>query len=148
MRHVLPIALLFVSILCAVAQDRHAGWTDKNNGQEYAAYMLQLTYHERGYMSAQVNRKRSGEEDIFIVNPGPVFHFKEIKIVGLPEILAQQALKDAPKIGEVYSAARVNDWLTEGRKQRAVWSFSHRFAGQETRLDPATATANVTVHFK
>ena len=148
MRNALPIALLFVSILCAVSQDQRSAWTDKNNGQEYAAYMLQMTYHERGYMSAQVNHKRSEEEDIFVVNPGPVFHFKEIKIVGLPELLAQQALKDAPKIGEVYSAARVNDWLTEGRKQRSVSSFSQRFAGQETRLDHATATANVTVHFK
>ena len=59
--------------------------------------------------------KRSEEEDIFVVNPGPVFHFKEIKIVGLPELLAQQALKDAPKC-EVYSAARVNDSVSRRQK--------------------------------
>jgi len=70
----------------------------------YATYMLRTTYYERGYMSAQVDVKRSGEEDVFVVNPGPVFHFKDVKIVGLPENLVQQVMKDAPKTGEVYSA--------------------------------------------
>ena len=90
----------------------------------------------------------SGEEDVFVVNPGPVFHFKDIKIVGLPEPLAQQVLKDAPKTGDVYSAARVNDWIAEGRKQLSQSSLAQRVARQETRLDQATATATVTVLFK
>jgi outer membrane protein assembly factor BamA len=148
MRNALPIALLFVSALQAVAQDQRSSWTDKNNGQEYAAYMLQTTYYERGYMSAQVNHKRSGEADVFVVNPGPVFRFKGIKVVGLSEKLAQQVLKDAPKTGEVYSAARVNDWLAEGRKELSQSNIAPKFARQETGLDHGTATANVTVWFK
>jgi outer membrane protein assembly factor BamA len=114
----------------------------------YAAYMLRTTYYERGYMSAQVDVKRSGEEDVFVVNSGPVFHFKDVKIVGLPEDLAQQVMKYAPKTGEVYSAARITDRLEEGTKQLAEPTVVQKFAGEETRLDQATATATVTLLFK
>ena len=145
MRKVLPIALVCVSCIL-MGQDRTA-WTDKNNGPMYAKYMLQTTYYERGYMSAQVSVKQSGEEDVFVVNPGPVFHFKDVKIVGLPEGLVQQAMKDAPKTGEVYSAARLNDWLSHEVKQLATAGIRQKFSRQETRIDRQSAFATVTVSF-
>jgi outer membrane protein assembly factor BamA len=147
MRKALPIALVCVSCI-VLAQDQRPGWTDKNNGQMYAAYMLRTTYYERGYMSAQVDVKRSGEEDVFVVNPGPVFHFKDVKIVGLPENLVQQVTKDAPKAGEVYSAGRVSDWIEQAVKQIETARVAQEFAGEEVRLDHAAATANVTILFK
>ena len=147
MRKALPIALVFVSCIL-VAQDQRSGWTDKNNGQMYAAYMLRTTYYERGYMSAQIDVKRSGEEDVFVVNPGPVFHFKYVKIVGLPENLVQQVMKDAPKAGEVYAAGRVSDWLEQAGKQIEMAGVEQKFAGEEVRLDHSVAAANVTVLFK
>ena len=146
MRKALPIALVCVSCI-VLGQDQRSGWTDKNNDQMYAAYMLRTTYYERGYMSAQVDVRRSGEEAVFVVNPGPAFHFKDVKIVGLPENLAQQVMKDAPKAGELYSAARVSDWLAQG-EQLVTAGMAHKFAGEEIRLDHATATATVTVSFK
>lgn len=145
MRKVLPIALVCVSCI-VLGQDQRSRWTDKNNGQMYAAYMLRTTYYERGYMSAHVNVKQSGEEDIFVVNPGPVFRFKEVKIVGLPENLTQQVMNDAPKTGEVYSAARVNDWLEQEEKR--LPGMVQKLAGEEAHLDRANATATVTVLFK
>jgi hypothetical protein len=60
-------------------------------------------------MSAHVDVKRSGKEDVFVVNPGPVFHFKNVEIFGLPENLTRQVMSDGPKMAEVYSASRVND---------------------------------------
>jgi len=63
----------------------------------------------------------------------------------LPDNLAQQLMKDAPKTGEVYSAARVSDWLEEGRKQVAKASIVQKFAIKEVRLDRANATVTVTV---
>jgi hypothetical protein len=137
---------LRLRLLYRARQDRHSGWTDKNNGQEYAAYTLRTTCYEPGDMSAHVNFKRSGEEDVFVVSPGPVFHFKDVKMVGLPENLARQMMNDAPQTGEVYSQARINHWLAEGSKQLAEASSVQKFA--ETRLDPATATATLTVWFK
>jgi hypothetical protein len=145
MRRALPIALVCVSCI-VIGQDRRSGWTDKNNGQKYAAYMLQTTYYERGYMSAHVDIKRSGQEDVFVVNPGPVFHL-DVKIVGLPENLAQQVMKDAPKTGEVYSAARVNDWLAQEEKQLATTGMAQKFKRAETRLDHEAAFATVIVSF-
>jgi outer membrane protein assembly factor BamA len=145
-RKALPIALVCVSCI-VLGQDRRSGWTDKNNGQKYAAYMLQTTYYERGYMAAHVDIKRSGQEDVFVVNPGPVFHFKDVKIVGLPENLTQQVMKDAPKTGEVYSAARVNDWLAQEEKQLATTGMAQRFAREETQLDHDAASATVIVSF-
>jgi outer membrane protein assembly factor BamA len=147
MRKALPIALVCVSCI-VLGQDQRSGWTDKNNGQMYAAYMLRTTYYERGYMSAQVDVKRSGEEDVFVVNPGPVFHFKDVKIVGLPEDLAQQVMKYAPKTGEVYSAARITDWLEQEEKRLPEASIVQKFAGEEAHLDRANATATVIVLFK
>jgi outer membrane protein assembly factor BamA len=146
MRKALPIVLVCLS--CMVhGQDRHSGWTDKNNGQNYAAYMLQTTYFERGYMSAHVNVKQSGEEDIFVVHPGPVFHFKDVKIVGLPENLTRQVMNDAPKTGEVYCAARVNDWLVQEDKRLTTAGMGQKFARQETRLDRESSSVTVTVSF-
>jgi hypothetical protein len=78
-------------------------------------------------MSAH-NVKRSEEEDIFVVNPGPVFHFKDVKIVGLPENLTRQVMNGAPKTGEVYSAARVNDWLAQEEKRLATAGMGQKFA--------------------
>jgi len=49
-----------------------------------------------------------------------VFHFKDVKILNLPENLVPQVVKDAPKTGDVYSAARVNDWLAQEEKRRAT----------------------------
>ncbi len=142
------LLITLVCVSCIVlGQDRRSGWTDKNNGQEYAAYMLQTTYYERGYMSAHVSIKRSGQEDVFVVNPGPVFHFKDVKIVGLSENLAQQVMKDAPKSGEVYSAARVNDWLAQEEKQVATAGMAQKFAREETQLDHEAASATVIVSF-
>ena len=146
MRKALPIALVFLSCM-VLGQGRDSGWTDKNNGQHYAAYMLQTTYYERGYMSAHVNVKQSGEEDIFVVNPGPVFHIKDVKIVGLPENLTRQVIHDAPKMGEVYSAARVNDWLAQEEKRLATAGKGQKFARQETRLDRESSSVTVTVSF-
>jgi len=86
---------------------------DKNYGQQYAAYILKSTYYERGYLAAIVDIRPSGKGDIYVVNPGPVFHFKEIKVVGLPANLVLQVINDAPKTGEVYSMARLDDWLIQ-----------------------------------
>jgi outer membrane protein assembly factor BamA len=147
MRKALPIALVCVSCI-VLGQNQRSGWTDKNNRQMYAAYMLRTTYYERGYMSADVNVERSGGQDVFVVNPGPVFHFKDVKIVGLPENIAQQVMKDAPNTGEVYSAARITDWLEQEEKRLREESIVQRFAGEEARLDRANATATVTVLFK
>jgi len=142
------LSIALVCLSCMVfGQDRHSGWTDKNNGQNYAAYMLQMTYNERGYMSAFVNVKQSGEEDIFVVNPGPVFHFKDVKIVGLPENLTGQVMSHAPKTGEVYSAARVNDWLAREEKRLATAGMGQKVARQETRLDRESSSVTVTISF-
>jgi outer membrane protein assembly factor BamA len=131
-----------------LGQDRGSRWTDKNNGESYAAYMLQTSYYERGYMSAHVNIKRSAQEDVFVVHPGPLFHFRDVQIVGLSETLTQQAMKDAPKAGEVYSATRVNDWVAQEEKWLATTGITQKFAREETRLDHKTAFATVTVLFK
>ena len=147
MRKALPIALVFVSCI-VFGQDRRSGWTDKNNGQEYAAYMLQTTYYERGYMSAHVNIRRSGQDDVFVVNPGPLFHFKDVKIVGLPQNLVQEVMKDAPKSGDVYSAAHVSDWVAQEEKRLATTGTKQNSARQEMQLGHQAAFVNVTVTFQ
>jgi hypothetical protein len=72
----------------------------------------------------------------------------DFKVVGLPENLAQQVMRDAPKTGEVYSAARITDWLEQEEKRVPEASMVQKFAGEEAHLDRANATATVTMLFK
>jgi len=146
MRKAIPIALVFVACV-VLGQDQRSGWTDKNNGQNYAAYMLKTTYYERGYMSADVKIRQSVEGDIFVVNPGPVFHFQNVNVIGLPEALVRQFMKDAPKSGEAYSADRVNEWLAQQEKWLAKMGVVRNLPRQETRMDHEAASATVTVSF-
>jgi len=147
-RITLVVFTLCVSCSLSAQVSSEQRWTDKNDAEQYAAYMIQIAYNELGYMSAKVDVKRNAEEEVFIVNPGPVFHFKDIRIVGLPGNFAGKMMNNAPKTGEVYSQARINDWLAEGSQQLAAGSIVQKFAGQEVRLDRATATTTVTVLFK
>jgi outer membrane protein assembly factor BamA len=147
-RIALVVFTLSISVYSRAQQGYEQRWTDKNNAEEYAAYVIQIAYNERGYISAKVEVKQSAEEDVFVVNPGPVFHFKDIRVVGLPENVARQMMNSAPKTGEVYSQARINDWLAEGSKQLAAASIVQKFAGQKVRMDRAAATAIVTVLYK
>jgi hypothetical protein len=47
--------VLFLSVYsCAQEGTVEHGWTDKNNTEMYAAYMLQNAYNEQGYGGAEV----------------------------------------------------------------------------------------------
>lgn len=58
--------------------------------------------------------------DVFTVAPGPIYHFKSVTVTGLPENAMTVVMHDALKAGDVYSAARVNDWLADVKKRLAV----------------------------
>ena len=82
-------------------------WTNQNNLQMSAAYMLQTSYYEHGHMGAQVQVSQQHGRDVFTVAPGPLYHFKSVTVTGLPENAMKVVMHDAPKGGDVYSAARV-----------------------------------------
>lgn len=149
MRKILLFALLAVCCGGALAQDSvGSGWTDKNNSEMYAAYILRIAYYERGYMAANVTVSRSGTQDVFSVEPGPIYHFKNVSVVGLPENYVGSVMQDAPKAGEVYSAARVNDWLAQVKQKAGNEGRTLKIVHRETNLDHATATANVIITFE
>ena len=148
MRRVLPFALMLVCCVPLIAQHVvPANWSDKNTTQMSAAYMLKLAYYERGYMGAHVIATRTEGRDVYRVNSGPVYHFKEVEVTGLLGDDLKTAMENAPKSGDVYSAARVNEWIkdVEGRLGKS---------GQPTRGHQAqefrrtTASVNVSVQFE
>ena len=81
------------------------------------------------------------------MNPGPVFHFKEIKVVGLSDNLVLQVMNDAPKTGEVYSMARLDDWLIQETNRLAAKGTAQKLALQELQVNREDACVTVTVSF-
>jgi outer membrane protein assembly factor BamA len=92
-------------------QSTDSRWTDKNNTERYAAYLLSAAYAEHGYYGAKVEIKQAGTKRLFIVDPGQIFHVKEVLVTGLQTFPEDKIVQDAPKSGDVYSAARTNEWI-------------------------------------
>jgi hypothetical protein len=108
----IALALFTLSIgFSAYAQGTpERGWTDKNNADEYAAYMIQIAYSELGYLGARVQIRTDGARRIFDVEPGRIYHIKAVRIQGNNDLPAE-AMTAAPTVGDVYFDARVNDWV-------------------------------------
>jgi outer membrane protein assembly factor BamA len=121
--------------------------SDQNTLQMAAAYMLGVSYNERGYMGARVQVTQQDGKDVFTVNPGPLYHFKSVTVTGLPENAMTVVMQDAPKAGDVFSAARVNDWLIEAKKRLQVRGQNLKVR-QEGHLDHASASVTVMIAFQ
>ena len=121
------------------AQDNPGrGWTDKNNAEEYAAYLIRIAYYDLGYLGARVQVRENGTRRIFEVEPGRVYRIKDVQILGNNDLPAQ-AITAAPTVGDVYSNARINDWVDTLRrryKKDASWGM---------RADHANASVMIEV---
>lgn len=136
------IAVLSAGIYSFAQTGPERGWTDKNNAEESAAYMIRVSYYEQGYMDANVRVKQDGSREVFEVEPGRIYHVKELRVVGGSRLPAE-AMAGAPVSGEIYSAGRMNDWVSTINKQyrrRASWgaTYDHSKAevAIEVRLNP------------
>lgn len=149
MKAKLAIAVLLISGLSMFAQETTTpGWTDKNNAQMYAAYMVRVAYYELGYMGARVNVERKGAKQVFVVDRGPVYQLKEIAISGLPEIDVRTVMHDAPKPGDVYSQARVNEWVKAAKKEYTAGRGGEKQPLMGVHLDHEHAQVTVTLVFE
>ena len=92
-------------------QSTDNNWTDKNNTEHYAAYLLSVAYREHGYYSAKVEIKQAGSKRLFTVDPGQLFHVKEVLVTGLQTFPENKILRDGPKPGDIDSAGRTNEWI-------------------------------------
>jgi hypothetical protein len=67
----LPLTFLCGALLLAQnLQPTDGNWTDQNNTEQYAAYLLETTYYQQGYCGARVEIKQDGSKRLFIVEPG------------------------------------------------------------------------------
>ena len=111
------LIVLFLSVYaCAQEGTVEHGWTDKNNTEMYAAYMLQGAYYEQGYLGAKVEIRQAGTKRVFVVQPGRIYHVGRFDLSGLGD-LPEEAMTDSPKAGDVYSPARVNEWIANIEKR-------------------------------
>lgn len=92
-------------------QSTDSRWTDKNNTENYAAYLVSVAYAEHGYIGAKVEIKQAGTKRLFIVDPGQIFHVKEVLVIGRQILPEDKIVQDAPKPGDIYSADRTNEWI-------------------------------------
>ncbi len=123
-----PIAFLLIVMslsVCVCAQEGTVehGWTDKNNAEMYASYMLHHGYYEQGYWESKVEIRQSGTKRIFVVQPRRIYHVERFDGSGLGD-LPEEAMTEAPKAGDVSSLVHVNEWIATIEKRhgrRANW---------------------------
>ena len=115
------LTYISLSLLCGVGllaqnwRPTDSKWTDKNNTERYAAYLLTTTYYEQGYCAAKVAVKQDGSKRLFIVDPGEPFHLN-VAVTGLHVVRVDKLMQDGPKTGEIFSPIRINDWAEQIRK--------------------------------
>ena len=117
-------------------------WTDKNNTEQYAAYLLQTTYYQQGFCGARVEIKQDGSKRLFIVEPGPLFHLSDVVVSGLQVFPANKLMQDGPKLRDVFSPTRINDWAEHVRNNYAknagplesvMWGANFDYAHSQVR---------------
>jgi outer membrane protein assembly factor BamA len=145
--------VFFASLLSVYSHSQEgtaaaSGWTDKNNTEQYAAYMIRLAYSEQGYFGVRVDIKPAGTKRVFAVEPGPVYHVREIKVSGLKAFPVEEVMAGAPKPGDVYSPARTNEWIKAIEKKYAAEGGPLKVVNWGGRLDHARAQATIEVTFE
>jgi len=141
MRERIAFLLIVLSLsVCTCAQEGNVehGWTDKNNTEMYAAYMLRVAYNEQGYWGAKVEVRQAGTRRVFVVQPGRIFHVERFDVSRLSD-LPEEAMADSPKAGDVYSPDRINEWIA------TVKSQYNRALSWGVRCDHATTDCTIDV---
>jgi outer membrane protein assembly factor BamA len=126
---------------CAQEGTVEHGWTDKNNTEMYAAYMLQNAYNEQGYLGAKVEIRQAGTKRVFEVEPGRIYHIELFNVSGQSN-LSEKSMKDSPKAGDVYSPVRISEWIATVEKKDS------RRANLSVQLDHAHAQVRVEVELR
>lgn len=137
-RIALAIFTLSISVHCSAQGDPERRWTDKNNAEQYAAYMIRIAYQERGYLGVKVQVRDAGATKVFDVDPGRIYHIKVMRILGQNDLPAQ-AMPTAPTAGDIYSADRINQWIATLKSQY------NRELSWAVRFDHATADCTIEV---
>jgi outer membrane protein assembly factor BamA len=118
------IIYISLSLLCGIGllaqnwRPTDNKWTDKNNTERYAAYLLTATYYEQGYCAAKVEVKQDGSKRLFTVDPGQPFHLN-VSVTGLHVFQVNKLMQDGPKTGQIFSPSRINAWAEQVRKNYA-----------------------------
>ena len=137
-RIALAIFAFSISVHCYAQHNPERRGTDKNNAEQYAAYMIQIAHYERGYLGARAQVRDDGVRKIFEVDPGRIYHIKAMQILGRNDLPAE-AMSTAPTVGDAYSAARINAWIATLKSQY------NRALSWGARCDHATADSTIEV---
>jgi outer membrane protein assembly factor BamA len=145
----LPLTFLCGTLLLAQNwQPTDGNWTDKNNTEKYAAYLLEMTYYQQGYVRARVEIKQDGSKRLFIMEPGEVFHLNDVVVTGLRDFPTHKLMQDGPKSGDVFRPDRINDWLEQIRNKFAKNAGPLESVTWGVKFDRAHSQANVQVIVK
>jgi len=145
----ISLSLLFsVGLLAQNWRPTDKQWTDKNNTEQYAAYLLRTTYYQQGYCAARVEINHDGSKRLFIVDPGDLFHLNAVAVTGLHVFEANKLMQDGPKSGEVYSPSRMNEWAEQVRKKYAQSNGPLESIMWGVKFDYTHSQANVEISVK
>lgn len=142
--------LLILGILSSgwsFAQETVKPFLRKAADQDAAYHRLQ-PYRASGYLGAKVIIKDAGPTTVFEVQPGPLYHLKQIRVLGLNSFPVAKLMDGAPKIGEVYSQAKMNDWVVAIRKKYAGKDGPIKLIKYGAQFDHTHAEVNASVQFE
>jgi hypothetical protein len=144
------LLVLMLSFTAVSAQEKSSAdvkWTDKNSTEQYAAYLISNAYAESGHCIAAVNIKNVGGLSDFTVDPGPLCMVRSVDVLG-PRILKQSVVLDGgPKVGEVYSADRLNDFVRDVKNRYAMERGPLTDVTWSMRLDRERAQVSLQLEF-
>jgi outer membrane protein assembly factor BamA len=147
------IIYISLSLLCGVGvlaqswRPTDSEWTDKNNAEQYGAYLLKTTYYQQGYCAAKVEVKQDGSKRLFIVDPGEPFHLN-VAVTGLRVFRFDKLMQDGPKTGQIFSPIRINDWAEQIRKNYAQSNGPLESIMWAVKFDYTHSQANVEISVK
>jgi outer membrane protein assembly factor BamA len=147
------LTCISLSIFCCAgllaqnSRPTNSEWTDKNNAEQYAAYLLKTTYYQQGYCAAKVEVKQDGSKRLFIVDPGEPFHLN-VAVTGLRVFRVDKLMQDGPRTGEIFSPIRINDWAEQIRKHYAQINGPLESIIWGVNFDYTHSQANVEIKVK
>jgi hypothetical protein len=145
----LLFSLLYATLLLPQEwQSTDSRWTDKNNTDRYAAYLISGAYAEHGYYGAKVEIKQAGTRRLFIVDPGEICRVKEVVVTGLRSFPEAKIVQDAPKPGDICSDARTNEWVQGLIKKYVEQDGPLTLANWGAKYDHAHAQMTIQLTFQ
>lgn len=141
------LALGLLTSSWSIAQETVRPFLRKAADQD-AAYYLLMPYRSSGSLGASVSIKDAGSSTIFKVQPGRAYRLRQIHVLGLNSFPVEKLMDGAPKVGDVYSQVKMNNWIGAINKKYAGKDGPLKLIESSFHIDRTQAEVSASVRFE